>query len=347
MSRLFFVLISLMGTTSFAAEVADLYQSRTAISSQNEAERQRATATILQQVLVKVVGKQSALAKKDLSGLLEQADQFFTHYAYERDPVLANQQLRLTFNEKALNQALSAMGLPIRHKSRPESLIWLVVNTGNSQRILGAEDQGSTAYQAVKQAALQRGLPIFLPLMDLQDQHQLRFALSSLTMDEDSAFVQASKRYDAEIIILASVVTHQEGVSITWQWLKEGELQRYQSEGELSSALSEGLKILAETLAEEFAVVDTKALKRDYQMIIRDIKDFTDYSRVQSYMNGLQTVSQVEIVSLKDKQLDLKLRLASGLTLLNQVIQSDGLLMEERAETQQPNSDIIYYRLRH
>jgi hypothetical protein len=82
-------------------------------------------------------------------------------------------------------------------------------------------------------------------------------------------------------------------------------------------------------------------------MIIRDIKDFTDYSRVQSYVNGLQTVSQVEIVSLKDKQLDLKLRLAFGLTLFNQVIQSDGLLMEERAEKQQPNSDIIYYRLRH
>jgi hypothetical protein len=80
-------------------------------------------------------------------------------------------------------------------------------------------------------------------------------------------------------------------------------------------------------------------------MIIRDIKDFTDYSRVQSYVNGLQTLSQVEIVSLKDKQLDLKLRLASGLTLFNQVIQSDGLLMEERAEKQQPNSDIIYYRL--
>lgn len=56
-------------------------------------------------------------------------------------------------------------------------------------------------------------------------------------------------------------------------------------------------------------------------------------------------MSQVEIVSLKDKQLDLKLRLASGLTLFNQVIQSDGLLMEERAEKQQPNSDIIYYRL--
>jgi len=82
-------------------------------------------------------------------------------------------------------------------------------------------------------------------------------------------------------------------------------------------------------------------------MIILDIKDFTDYSRVQSYVNGLQTVSQVEIVSLKDKQLDLKLRLASSLTLFNQVIQSDGLLMEERAEKQQPNSDIIYYRLRH
>ena len=80
-------------------------------------------------------------------------------------------------------------------------------------------------------------------------------------------------------------------------------------------------------------------------MIILDIKGFTDYSRVQSYVNGLQTVSQFEIVSLKDKQLDLKLRLASSFTLFNQVIQSDGLLMEERAEKQQPNSDIIYYRL--
>lgn len=258
MSRLFFVLISLMGTTSFAAELADLYQSHTAISSQNEVERQRTTATILQQVLVKVVGKQSALAKKDLSGLLEQADQFVTHYAHERDPVCANQQLRLTFNEKALNQVLSAMGLLSWHKSRPESLIWLVFSNDNSQRILGAEDQGSTAYQVVRQAARQRGLPIFLPLMDLQDQHQLRFTQSALTMDEDSPFVQPSRRYGTDIITLASVVTNQQDVSITWQWLKEGELQRYQSEGELSSALSQGVNMLADALAGEFAVVDTK-----------------------------------------------------------------------------------------
>jgi hypothetical protein len=335
-----------MGTTSFAAEVTDLYQSHTAISSQNDAERQRATATILQQVLVKVVGNQSALAKKDLSGLLEQADQFVTHYAYERDPILANQQLLLTFNEKALNQVLSSMGLPIWHKSRPESVLWLVVNKGNSQKILGAEDESATAYQTVKQTAQQRGLPVFLPLMDLQDQHQLRFAQSALTMDEDSAFAQASKRYGADIIILASVVTHNDSVSIAWQWLKGGQLQRYQSEGQLAFALSAGMNMIADTLASEYAVVDTQASKRDYQMVIRDIKDFTDYSRVQSYLNGLQTVSQVDIVSLKDKQLDLKLRLTSGLTLFNQMIQSDGLLMEERAETQQPNSDIIYYRLR-
>jgi len=67
---------------------------------------------------------------------------------------------------------------------------------------------------------------------------------------------------------------------------------------------------------------------------------------VQSYLNGLRTMSQVDIVSLKDKQLDLQLRLTSGLTLFNQVIQSDGLLIKERDQTRQPNTDIIYYRLR-
>jgi len=69
----------------------------------------------------------------------------------------------LTFNEEALNQAISSMGLPIWHKSRPESVVWLVINNGNSQKILGAEDENAAAYQAVQKAAQQRGLPVFFP----------------------------------------------------------------------------------------------------------------------------------------------------------------------------------------
>ena len=182
--------------------------------------------------------------------------------------------------------------------------------------------------------------------MDLQDQHHLRFAQSALPIGEDSAFVQASKRYGADIIILANVVTQPNSVSIAWQWLKAGELQRHESEGELASALSAGMNLIADTLAGELAIVDKQASKRNYHMVISDIKDFTDYSMVQSYLNGLRTMSQVDIVSLKDKQLDLQLRLTSGLTLFNQVIQSDGLLIKERDQTRQPNTDIIYYRLR-
>ena len=75
-----------MGTATYAVEVDDLYQSRTAIVSQNDQVREQATVKILQQVLLKVVGNQAALANKDLSLLLKQADQFVAQYAYQRDP---------------------------------------------------------------------------------------------------------------------------------------------------------------------------------------------------------------------------------------------------------------------
>ena len=195
MSRLIFVLISLMGTATYAVEVDDLYQSRTAIVSQNDQVREQATVKILQQVLLKVVGNQAALANKDLSPLLNQADQFVAQYAFLRDPTHSDSglQLQLTFNEKALNQAISARGLPIWKKSRPESVVWLVVNAANKQKILGAEDESQTAYRLMKQTTEKRGLPIFLPLMDLQDQHQIRFAQTATKLTEDNVFCASVK----------------------------------------------------------------------------------------------------------------------------------------------------------
>lgn len=268
-----------MGTATYAVEVDDLYQSRTAIVSQNDQVREQATVKILQQVLLKVVGNQAALANKDLSPLLKQADQFVAQYAYLRDPTHSDSglQLQLTFNEKALNQAISAMGLPIWKKSRPESVVWLVVNDANKQKILGAEDESQTAYRLMKQTTEKRGLPIFLPLMDLQDQHQIRFAQTATKLTEDNVFVQASKRYGADMVILARLNKDKDDVSVDWQWLKSGELQRYQSIGTMDVAVAMGINHIADTLAGQFAIIDQQASKRDYQLVISDINDFTDF----------------------------------------------------------------------
>jgi hypothetical protein len=334
-----------MHTPTFAIEMADLYQSRTPIESQNDQERERATLKILQQVLLKVVGNQTALVNKDLTPLLAQADQFVEQYAYERDITNSDsaQQLRLIFNEQALNQAISAMGLPLWGKSRPEMIIWLIVNESDKQEIFGVEDDSRPLYKAIKLSAEARGLSLFLPLMDLQDQHQLRFAQTGGKMTKDDAFMQASKRYGADLVILARVNKKEGEVLADWQWLEGGEHRAFNTQGAIEVVMTAGVNQLADQLAKQYAVVDQQDSKRDYQLVVHDINDFTDYSRVQSYINSLEVVSEVNVVSLRDKQLDLKVRLASGLVIFNHVVKQDGLLIEAPKEA---DLNTLYYRLR-
>jgi len=345
MSRLFFVLISLMCTPTFAIAMVDLYQASTPIESQNDQERERATLKILQQVLLKVVGNQTALANKDLTPLLAQADQFVEQYAYERDVTNANsvQQLRLIFNEQALNQAISAMGLPIWKKSRPEMIVWLIVNESGKQKIFGVEDERRPLYKGIKLSAQERGLSLFLPLMDLQDQHQLRFAQAGEKMTKDNAFMQASQRYGADLVILAKVIENQGEISVDWEWVEGEHHQALKTQGTMKVAMTAGVNQIADQLAKQYAVVDQQGSKRDYKLAVQDINDFTDYSRVQSYLNSLKVVSEVNVVSLRDKQLDLRVRLASGLVIFNHVVKKDGLLIEAPKEA---DSDTLYYRLR-
>lgn len=334
-----------MSSASYAMAADGLYQSRATITHQGEAERQQATAIIMQDVVLKVVGNRTALSKVDLTPLLEQADQFIAQYAYERDPALpgSGQQLVLSFNAKKLNQAIAELGLPIWNKNRPDVLLWLVVDDNNKQKIYGSEDAELGLYHQIKQVANIRGLSIFLPLMDLQDQQKMRFAHMTSPMTEDSALVQASQRYGAGVILLARVIQDQQRVSVDWQWLGHKALQRYQSKGSMKSALTEGIEHLADTLAGEFSVVEKLNAKRDYQMIIEDVNSFSDYSSIQSYLNAMQAVSRVHIVSLKDKQLDLMIRLTTGIERFNQLINKDGVMM---LKTQQRGSDVLVYQLR-
>jgi hypothetical protein len=345
MSKLLFVLISLISTTAFTADVVDLYESRSPIVNQSVQERQLATVKILHQVLLKVIGDKTALAATDLSPLLEQAEQFVSQYAYQGKLTQSGspQDLVLRFNESALNQAMYDLGLPVWGKLRPESVIWLSIDGVNKQKMVGTGDDYQRAYQLIKQASQQRGLPLLFPLMDLQEQQQLQFSETEKLITKDTGLVKASDRYGADIVVLARLTVDKTGTIINWQWLKQGELGQYQSRGSMAVAIAQGIDQIATVLANELASVEQQALKRDYQMVVSGINDFSDYSRVQSYLSGLRAVSEVNIVSLKDKQLELRLELLLGLTLFNQVINDDGLL---EPETLALNSDTIYYRLR-
>ena len=345
MSRLFFVLISLITSQAYAVNVENLYQAQAEITTQDEQERQKLTPKILQKVLSKVVGDSEALADIDISDLLDQSDRFVNQYAYVKRYSLGNeaeQSLSLTFNEQSLNDSLRAINLPVWGKSRPEVLFWLVIRKGSRETVFGTEQMTSPLITVIRQQVDTRGVPLFLPLMDLEDEEQLKFADSSEKLDKNNPFTLASSRYEPKVILLGVVSEHEGKTLVTWQWLVDKQHHQFKTEGELSEALQSGINEFANKLAEQFIDVDKKYVKQEYQLYISQVDDYKDYFYVTSYLSNLKYVSKVNVRTLEASELEVSIVLEAGLHIFEQVLKEDGLLSKK-----QPNSRVsnLEYRL--
>ena len=345
MSRLFFVLISLIMSQAGATNVENLYQAQAEITTQDKQERQKLTPEILQKVLSKVVGDSDALANKDISHLLEQSDRFVKQYAYVKNYSLGNeseQSLSLTFNEQSLNDSLRAINLPVWGKSRPEVLFWLVIREGSEETVYGTEQMTSPLITVIKQQVDIRGVPLFLPLMDLEDEEQLKFADSSEELDKNNLFTLASLRYAPKVILLG-VVSEQEGNTlVTWQWLVDGQHHQFKTAGELSEALQSGINEFANKLADQFIDIDKKHVKQEYQLYISEVDDYKDLFHVTSYLSNLKYVSKVNVRTLEASELEVCIVLEAGLHFFEQVLEDDGLLSKKQLKSRVSN---LEYRL--
>ena len=143
MHRLFFVLISLLASPSFAVELTDLYHSTHAVSSQSEEERLKLAPTIFEQVILKVVGDRAAISQADLTAILTRSEQFIEQYQYHRINAITDDmtvpdrlEVELSFTQKEVGLALKDAGLPVWGNVRPDVLIWLAVEREGKQTIL-------------------------------------------------------------------------------------------------------------------------------------------------------------------------------------------------------------------
>lgn len=332
-----------------AAEVENLYQASKVMANQQQTAREQATRELLQTVILKVVSNQALLSRKDLTPLLNQADHFIDRYRYLRIPTETgfDQQLELNFSEHNLNAGLAALGIPVWQKQRPEMVIWLVINEGDKQTILSADDNNHPAFQQLNITANKRGLPIFFPVMDVQDQHQLRFAQTADKLTADNSIVMASQRYGADVIVLARVQKQGQRSQIVWQWREGEHYQHTETQGGLVQALAAGLGKISDDLASRHGIVMKPAPKRPYQVHIHDVMDFSTYSSTVTYMKGLKGVKEIQVLSLKDNTLSLAMTLSSPLSLFNKIVMADGILSPQgRGQSGQQDDNKLEYRLK-
>lgn len=352
MHKIIFILLSLFATNSFAAELADLYQSQAVVANQDDQERQRVSPDILRQVLLKVVGDSAALNAANLTPILANVDALVERAEYQQlqetldDATPANQlALSLTFNESAVNQVLTNNGLPIWSKMRPDVMVWLAIDDGHTKHIVASDDE--TQYKkVVEQAAVQRGLPILLPIMDLQDQIQI--SIDDISAGLAAPIQQASQRYGAKIILLAQL-THlaDDDVKIDWQSLIDGGIasEQWQTKGKIGAALQAGIDQFTDKVSRDFTQVVTDQEQNTTSTIstleIANVRDYADYSRAMTYLGRLQYVSDLQMVSMENETLAVTLQIKGDKSVFVRTLAIEHVIAKEGDNA----DDVMRYRL--
>lgn len=291
-----------------AARLDDLFEAEVAATGRDSAARDAATQLALQQVLERITGGRGNSQQASAGKLLAQPGRFVEQYHFRESAGASGPALTLwvKFDGVTLAREVRELGLPYWGPDRPDTLVWLAVDS-QGQRYLVGEAPDSLASRAVLEAGRQHGLPVTLPLLDLEDQRAVDFT------DIWGGFLgpveTASQRYRPQVILVGKVGrAGASGWQANWTLLAAGSSQSWSAyAATLEAAVAGGVGHAAESLAEQYAVVATGQSMR--RLVVDGIRGLEDYARVYSYLESLTPVDQVQVVRVSDQEIEFELKL--------------------------------------
>lgn len=322
---------AVMGTGSSglsAAIVEDLY-SVTVIRSvelapgQVRRTQQDEIRFALGQLLPRVTGRLDAALEPALADLLQNAEDYV-----EQIGALDRETLLVTFDARAIEEALIARDQPIWGPERPLTLLWLAIDTGRGERGILAAGEAMTdispeflELQAnfrdqLSSVAEERGLPLSLPLMDLQDMSALSYI--DIVGGFTDQLSKASIRYGADAVLTGLARVTRSGVNVQWTLLKDG--GRFALGGTL---MRDGLNRLADLYAAEFS---TFGGVRTTLITVLGIETLEDYGRVMRYLESLSLLEAVGAEEFVDGALSIRVYARGGTTVLERVLALGNIL---------------------
>lgn len=301
----------------------NLYQGSVRVVDQNEDALSPAIREALDVVVVKLSGRQSVLNQAPLREALDGASSLVQQYQYL---TLADEQklLQVQFQKPALDALLTRYGVPVWGRSRPELVVWLAVDDGN-QRLI-AQPETHAAASVLEFVAGNRGIPLLMPLLDLEDRRNVSF--NDVWGGFGDRIENASRRYAGEHILMVRLLRlSSDGWHARWSLQQRRETQRWQSRGDdLNQVLGLGFAQVADFLAAKYAP-KTLGVAQQIRLAVSGIQNIQDFARISNYLSSLDRVEHLSWNSMAAGEAIFELKFSGESADLEQLLALNRLLV--------------------
>jgi hypothetical protein len=355
---LFFYLGFLM--LASASQVTGLYSAEVPVAGQTAEQRTEGIVRAFAQMLVKVTGNRQIAQRPELQGDLPLAPRYVQQYRYRllsdqvpaanlTDTEEAGRLLMVQFDENAVQRLLRDRRLPVWGDNRPSGLVWLGFEGQGQRRVMRPEGDGQLL-NVMTQTADKRGIPLMLPLMDLEDQAGVQVA--DLWGDFELNIRRASERYSPDLIVTGKLTQLSGGLwRAAWSLYHGQRVSRWQDEGTNPSLLaSEGVERITDILAERYAPVAGEGSLSRVRLRVSGVVDLKQYAGVGHFLQSQSSVEQAEILTAEPDSITFDLRVRGGVQVLEQGLALGGLI-EPTPEQPDMSRELVdgvdlYYRMR-
>ncbi|MCU7797939.1 MAG: DUF2066 domain-containing protein [Candidatus Thiodiazotropha sp. (ex Myrtea spinifera)] len=316
-----------------AEQVGNLYEAESAVVGQGTEARAKGIKNTFAQVLVKVSGDRSLLSNPEIDGLLRKASSYVQQYRYrmlddksaEPDADQPDRILWARFDERAVNRLLRQSGVPVWGTTRPSVLIWLGEESGTSRSLVSLERQPQLK-RMVKHAANDRGLPVLLPLMDMEDRAAL--PVSDLWGGFETDIRRASNRYLPDVILVGRL-RGRGGNDWQGQWTLylPDKVNRWQTRANSKyGLLNEGLQQAADALALRFAPQQVSEGSTTLRIRIHGLSQLSNYVLVKDYLQSLAMIEQLDLLAADPENVSFLAKVQGSREVLERGIQLGAVL---------------------
>ena len=330
---LLFTLCAFWPISAQAVLVTGLYEAEVPVSDQSAEGHKTGISAALLEVLIKLTGDRNMQGSQAASYLLGQPDQYVQQYEYRNKSVVKDNQLSLKqqlflwvrFNANALDKELRAYNVPVWGTVRPSTLVWLAAQDTGTQKIIGLEDD--SGYTGIlDNRAQDRGIALVYPLLDPEDAAKIR--ATDIWGGFKEPVLNASERYHADAILTGSIEALSENLwQVRWTVFIDQQVNSWTTQGETpESVLTQGTDMLADTLAARFAQVGAYAQESGIEVVVNDIGNFDQYSKVLHYLTSLNSVINVDVKTVEPTSVTFLVTAAGGELAITRAIELGQML---------------------